>query len=472
MNLKVYHLLIFFFIFLLGTFLRIYNSAYDDLWYDEVISFWITNPNFSLNESFYNHNLIEVNTYSYHFLLKIIFQYFGYSVEVGRLFSVIMSSLSILSVSYLVYYISKNKSYIFASFLISFNIFLISFSQEMRLYSLLFFFVSLSIIFFLRSIEEKKKSDLIFFFLITTIAISLHAFALIILFSFMVNLFLQYIKYKKIHHYLNFIFLIILIISLILYFYSFITAASDNTSDYFWMENPDLKFFTNFYFSSFFGSRFMGALFLIIFLALTFFNLKKKNNSVSLELFIIILLFSYSLPIIFGYLFKPILVNRYIIFVLIPIISIIATTTFHLSKKNSYLVAFILIIATLGNHFTEQTFKQFTNQRVVSKPEYKLAILHMNNSNYKEYSLRVVKMKSNEASISAINNYINYLNKKINTDVKFISLSNNLENKIFWYVCLQDINGKNCSINNRFKNVNILQEKNFNNINIKLLKVY
>ena len=72
----------------------------------------------------------------------------------------------------------------------------------------------------------------------------------------------------------------------------------------------------------------------------------------------------------------------------------------------------------------------------------------MNNSNYKEYSLRVVKMRSNEASISAINNYINYINKKINTDVKFISLSNNLENKIFWYVCLQDINGKNCSVNN------------------------
>ena len=107
MNLKAYYLLIFFFIFLLGTFLRIYNSAYDDLWYDEVISFWITNPNFSLNESFYNHNLIEVNTYSYHFILKIIFQYFGYSVEVGRLFSAITGSLSILSVSYLVYYVSK-----------------------------------------------------------------------------------------------------------------------------------------------------------------------------------------------------------------------------------------------------------------------------------------------------------------------------------------------------------------------------
>ena len=30
------------------------------------------------------------------------------------------------------------------------------------------------------------------------------------------------------------------------------------------------------------------------------------------------------------------------------------------------------------------------------------------NSNYKEYSLRVVKMKSNDASISAINNYISY----------------------------------------------------------------
>lgn len=470
MNIKIYNLSFFFLIFLLGSFLRFYNNSYDDLWYDEVISFWIANPKFSIYESFLNHNLIEVNTFTYHFFLKIIFNCFGYSVEVGRLLSVIVSSLSILSVTYLVYYISKNKSYLLASFLISFNIFLISFSQEMRLYSFLFFIVSISIIFFLRSIETGKKSDLTFFFISTLLAISLHAFALIILFSYIVCLFFQYLKGKK-FFYLNLSITIILIISLILYYYSFLNATSDNSSEYFWMANPDFKFFTNFYFSSFFGSRLMGALFLIIFLSLTFYNIKKKTNSISFNLFLTILALSYLLPIVFGYLFKPILVNRYIIFVLIPITAIIATVTFDLNKKKSFLIIFILIAATLGNHLTEQTFKQFFNSRIVSKPQYKFAILHINNSDYKDYSLRVEKMKNNEASIKAINNYIYHLNKKLGTHVKFISLSNNLKGKILWHICFQDINGKNCSVNKKIKNFITLEEENFNNINIKLIKI-
>lgn len=470
MNIKISNLLFFFFIFFLGSFLRFHNNSYDDLWYDEVISFWIANPKFSLYESFLNHNLIEVNTFTYHFFLKIIFKYFGYSVEVGRLLSVIISSLSILSVTYLVYYISKNKSYLFASFLISFNIFLISFSQEMRLYSFLFFIVSISIIFFLRSIETGKKSDLTFFFISTSLAISLHAFALIILFSYIVSLFFQYLKKNK-FFYLNLNVTIILIISLILYYYSFLNATSDNSSEYFWMANPDLKFFTNFYFSSFFGSRLMGALFLIIFLSLTFYNIKKKTNSISFNLFLIILALSYLLPIVFGYLFKPILVNRYIIFVLIPITAIIATVTFDLNKKKSFLIIFILTAATLGNHLTEQTFKQFFNSRIVSKPQYKSAILHINNSDYKDYSLRVEKMKNNEASMKAINNYIYHLNKKLGTNVKFISPSNNLKGKILWQICFQDINGKNCSVNKKIKNFITLKEENFNNINIKLIKI-
>jgi hypothetical protein len=45
-----------------------------------------------------------------------------------------------LSVSYLNWQIIKNRSFLFAAFLISLNIFLISFSQEMRMYSILFFF--------------------------------------------------------------------------------------------------------------------------------------------------------------------------------------------------------------------------------------------------------------------------------------------------------------------------------------------
>ena len=147
MKIKSNDVLLLFSIFVLGTILRFYNHSFDNLWYDEVISFWISDPKLSLKESFANHNLVEVSTFTYHFLLKYYYQLFGYSVEAGRILSVSFGSLSILSVAYLNWQLTKNRSYLSAAFLISLNIFLISFSQEMRLYSILFF-SSLSLIFF------------------------------------------------------------------------------------------------------------------------------------------------------------------------------------------------------------------------------------------------------------------------------------------------------------------------------------
>ena len=34
-----------FFLILLGSILRIYNLNFDDFWYDEMVSFWLSDPN-------------------------------------------------------------------------------------------------------------------------------------------------------------------------------------------------------------------------------------------------------------------------------------------------------------------------------------------------------------------------------------------------------------------------------------------
>ena len=77
------------------------------MWYDEVISFWIANPNLSFQETINFNKLIDINTPYIIFNPKIFFSIFGYSVETGRLFSVILSSLSILSVGYLSWCVTK-----------------------------------------------------------------------------------------------------------------------------------------------------------------------------------------------------------------------------------------------------------------------------------------------------------------------------------------------------------------------------
>ena len=221
MKIKSIDLLLLFLICASGIILRFYNHSFDDLWYDEVISFWISNPDVTLKESFANHNLVEVSTFTYHFLLKYYFKLFGYSVEAGRIFSVIFGSLSILSVSYLNWQLIKNRSFLLAAFLASLNIFLISFSQEMRMYSLLFFFSSISLIFFLKILENNKISFFIIFLLSTSLIVLLHPFALILIFSYL--FFLSYLFFKSKKKFLNLTFsnFAILIFSFFIYFYSF-----------------------------------------------------------------------------------------------------------------------------------------------------------------------------------------------------------------------------------------------------------
>ena len=65
------------FILFTGIFLRVYNINFDDYWYDEIISFWVSNPE-HLFKSFQIHNKIELNTYAYHLLLKIFYSYITY----------------------------------------------------------------------------------------------------------------------------------------------------------------------------------------------------------------------------------------------------------------------------------------------------------------------------------------------------------------------------------------------------------
>ena len=155
--------------------------------------------------------------------------------------------------------------------------------------------------------------------------------------------------------------LIILFIAIYIYYSSFfLISDSDNSKEYFWMTNPDIGFYSNFYFSSFFGSRLMGALFLLTLVILIAKNYKKICKLNPTTLLVLIIFFSYFLPILFGYIFKPILVNRYIIFVLIPIIILISVLIFNIKNpifKKSLIS--ILILFSIGNHFTEQTFKQF-----------------------------------------------------------------------------------------------------------------
>ena len=65
-------------ILLSGILFRAYNINFDDYWYDEIVSFWVSSPEHNFSKSFDIHNKIEINL-SMYCQTSIQFYFYTYS---------------------------------------------------------------------------------------------------------------------------------------------------------------------------------------------------------------------------------------------------------------------------------------------------------------------------------------------------------------------------------------------------------
>ena len=470
---KKYLLIIFLFLFAL--IIRAYNINYDNLWFDEIASFWSTDPKISFKESFIRHDNIEQTPYLYYLILKINFSIFDYDSYYGRFLSLVFNILGIFFSTALVKKISNNSSYLLALFLFASNIFLIKYSQEMRLYSMIFFLASINLYLFY-SLDKKKKFTKFsykYFFIISIFQIFLiisFPFCWIIFYSFVFYLFLKFLNRVPINRTLIISTLLTLVFSLFYILYTFLNLKSFHT----WLIQVDLKFFTNFYFSKFFGSRLLGLIHLVLLISLILFYVLKKEIKINfIVIYITIIFLSYFLPITYGYIIEPILFPRYIIFVLIPIISLISILVFEIKNtqiKNS--IIFLLIILNFGNHFTESTFKQFFNKRNYYKPNFTIMSKIITSSKNKNYFISMdMSSESKSEAYKAISNYISVINKNEINKPLYITKENfyNSSFKGSWVICLPNVVTDKCAQNKTVFKKNFVLEEYAPEINIILI---
>ena len=478
LNLKTNKLvfIIIFFISFLGIFIRAYNINYDNFWFDEILSFWVADPKISIIESWERHRSIEQVPFLYNLLLKALFEIFSYNVFIGRYLSLIFNILSIFFIIKTSRLLKKNNSYIFSLFLLSFNVYLISYSQELRAYSLVLFLCSTVIYYFFKSIKchQEKKFNL-YLLLINSasqiLMIYSHPFTLIVYFSIITVIAIKYFKFNESFRELNLSIIISLIFSFF-YLYFYINDLSSYPS---WLEQPGLKFYTNFYFSTFFGSRLVGLFYLITLLFLLF-NFKKMffKNVENLTFFLVLLFLSYFLPLVFGYLIKPIIFHRYIIFVLIPIIILISILIFEIKNQKIKIATIIIIsVLTIGNLYTESTVQQFIKERPYYKPEFSRSLDEINKSNEKYYTFDMdIPPETRASAFYALENYIIALNKIKKYSISYFEINEfeNSKKKTIWTICLPIITKDKCKNLNPNLNSKTILSKNFSAISLKLIK--
>ena len=141
---------------------------------------------------------------------------------------------------------------------------------------------------------------------------------------------------------------------------------------------------------------------------------------------------------IYGVINTPVLHDRYIIFILIPVLVLISCLISELKNKRFklFLISFIFII-TLSNHFIE-IFK-----RVNTKPQFGLAVEIIKKSGNKNIILYVQKDTSYPVG-NLVTNYVKNINiwAKNNLDFyQYEELNNELKLKLFTplLVCLHNI---------------------------------
>ncbi len=437
-NLLIYSLA--FLIILLGSIFRFYNISYENLWLDEIYSFWVTDPNLDFTETYSRVQTTESIPFLYYYLVKVCNKIFGYDPTVGRYFSAIFGFLSIFSIGILCKKISQNKSYLLTACLTSLNIFLIVNSQEMRVYTLTFFLTSLSMIFFLDLYKEDKNKILtknfILFSFFLFISILSHPFAIIVLTSIIVFIIIDYLFFFSNHRKVNIALLLvsILTIGFLFHYVNYISLTKIG-----WIKQPDMKFFTNFYFSNFFGSRLLGVIHLLTLIVLLFYFRKKIKKNKKVILLVILLILSYLIPMVYGYFIKPVIFPKYIIFVLIPIILITSILVFLIENGTvKRLMILLLIIVNFANHFTESTLKQFFLERQKFNPNFDKAFSIIDKSKVKKlnfYTNEVNDQNQNYIN-TVISNYSKIILNEKGYNIEVLKDNGESFKGKIWNICL------------------------------------
>ncbi len=478
---KLFYLILFSLI-IFASFLRIYNINYNDLWTDEIFSFWISDPSINFNETLIRAFSSGLNFF-FDLCLKFFHYLFGYDVYVSRYFPLILSIISLNLFAILLIKISRKKSVILGFFILTINLYHIKYSQELRSYILTFLFTIIFL--FLNfdrkdSIEKIKPNRLLISIIVIFLMYCNHAFTLLVVGSFIIFKIFKIIQKKKIDR--NDIivissYILTSVIFLIFYYYTNLKFIDPDTLDGIspqWMKQPKLSFYTNFFFSEFFGSRILGLihLLILIFCIVRFrkYLLNQKNDIYTY--FVILLIFSYLVPLIIGYLFGPILLGRFLIFLLIPIICLLCHFIFLINNKFiRYIFIISICLTTSLNHFFyENTFRQFFAEQFYTKPQVNESL---NIVNFSETNMFTIKMS--EKNINHINdvyeNYIlKYIEKKKFKINYFNNQNENLKPDKTWVLYFRDITEEKFKNPKIFNDYRIIKKVSLNRLDLVLLE--
>lgn len=326
--------------------LRIYHVDYQSVWLDEVHTINESNPTLSLSEMYNLLLIAEPHPPLYFLIMHFAFVLFGYTTFVLRFISAIIGIAGVFSIYVFGKEIFNKKVGIYAAILITVNYFQLYYSQDGRMYSLLFLTTTLSFTYLIKFIKQPSYKSAIVYAIFSTLMIYSHFFALFALFSQYLILLYFVIRPYNVTRKNFFIYCMVSGLgTLLLYIPSFRLFAKTTEMKSIWIQMPTLDVYTQF-FKDFFGQSEMVLFFITILIIVFFIQLFKAQNTDKLQLnphkeplvfsFVILfcwLLTTLLLPLVRTYTSLPMLINRYFINIVPAIIIMVAIGLFYIRNE-------------------------------------------------------------------------------------------------------------------------------------------
>lgn len=374
-----------------GTALRLFRLSYQSLWYDELHSMIPTNPANTLAA------LIEYcktdQPPAYFIMLHYWFKLFPYNEFYGRLFSVLIGVLGLVTMYALGREVGGRKAGLAACFFTAINWFHILYSQEVRFYGLLFLFTILSYLFFIRAYRRERAVDFIGYTLASIGLIYTHYYAMVVLLTQLITFGWMIYSGRRSWRFIG-----MALASGVAVLGAFIpwmpVVLQDNAIASFWIQRPN-PFFWGLYFYVYLGKDPVLAL---VYVALGILYLRymirlfrregAQNVSFEVAFFIIVTLWiglTYLIPYLQSILSVPVLHERYTIITLPALFLVFALGFQRLKSRRTQQI--LLGVAVLSTTLNFLFFNRYYTK--ISKNQFReaaMTVMKYNRDGTKVYS--------------------------------------------------------------------------------------
>lgn len=423
-----------------GAFLRCYKLDFQSPWIDEIFSLIQGNPNKTYKEIYYFIKKFDPHPPLYYFSVHFFFGLLGDSVFSARLLSAIYGIAGLFAIYFLGKELSNKKTGLIAAALLSVNTFHITYSQEIRMYTLLVLTTTISFYCLARFIKVPSFKRLLIYTLSAALMIYTQFFGLFLLFSQYVILLYFVIKPYQITRLRFFLYCFLAgILTLILYLPALYILAEATATDFSWIPLPGAGFFIQL-FNAFFGDSIAIVFFMLSGIVLYFVHLFKHrkatfkaidpvNEKQAFSFFFLFtwILVTFLIPFIISYINKPMLVSRYLICILPPILVIAAAGFSYIKNKavQAVAIAAVLVFSVTDLFLVKDYYNTVTKEQ------------------FREVTTEIIQRNSQRSKIVMYWSWLlPYFFKDTPTELKdgnledyVIGLKNNANSKTaFWYV--------------------------------------